>query len=219
MSTQTPIFEDRADAGRKLKEPIAALALENPVIVTIPPLGVPVACELAKALEAPLDLLVVLGLPAPISPEEMIGHVVGGSEPHIILDEEKAREFFIPPGYADQESRHLLSEAERIHQSFVTDHRHVDLYAQNVILVADADVPKAALKAAIIALKKVMPRTLTVAMPATTRELVDALSPSLDGFVHIEAFASTTEARAAYRVLADVPEEEVSDIVGDNPAA
>ena len=63
------MFRDRADAGRRLAERLAAMALERPVVLALPRGGVPVGAEIAKALGAPLDVALVRKIGAPDQPE------------------------------------------------------------------------------------------------------------------------------------------------------
>ncbi|MET1003148.1 MAG: phosphoribosyltransferase, partial [Acidimicrobiia bacterium] len=62
-------FRDRADAGRRLGAAVAARDLEAPVVLALPRGGVPVAAEVARALQAPLDVILVRKLGAPGQPE------------------------------------------------------------------------------------------------------------------------------------------------------
>jgi putative phosphoribosyl transferase len=76
VSSQT--FRDRRDAGRRLAQRLAALADEHPVVLALPRGGLPVAFEVAHALGAPLDVLVVRKIGAPGNPELGIGAVAEG---------------------------------------------------------------------------------------------------------------------------------------------
>src|SRR5271166_5868394 len=68
-------FLDRRDAGRRLAAELSAFADERPVVVALPRGGVPIACEVASALGAPLDILAVRKLGAPGNPELAVGAV------------------------------------------------------------------------------------------------------------------------------------------------
>ena len=69
-------FRDRSEAGRRLAKALAAYKLEKPVILALPRGGVPVAAEVAAALNAPLDLILVRKIGAHMRPELAIGAVV-----------------------------------------------------------------------------------------------------------------------------------------------
>jgi predicted phosphoribosyltransferase len=80
-------FRDRSDAGRKLAKALAAYKREN-VILALPRGGVPVAAKVAAVLDAPLDLILVRKIGAPMQPELAIGAVVDGGEPIIVRNED-----------------------------------------------------------------------------------------------------------------------------------
>lgn len=73
-------FVNRTDAGRKLGARISELDLDMPIVVGIPREGVPVAVEVARAIDAPLDIVVVRKIAAPHQPEFAIGTIVEGGE-------------------------------------------------------------------------------------------------------------------------------------------
>ena len=78
MTTDTTRLRDRRDAGRRLAERLGSLRDQRPVLLALPRGGVPVAHEVARALGAPLDVLVVRKLGAPVQPELGIGAIGEG---------------------------------------------------------------------------------------------------------------------------------------------
>ncbi|MFQ5666626.1 MAG: phosphoribosyltransferase family protein, partial [Candidatus Binatia bacterium] len=82
------MFKSRKDAGRQLAARLGAYKGQNPVVVALPRGGVPVGYEVALALEAPLDIVVVRKLGAPGQPELGIGAVVDGDHPQSVLNED-----------------------------------------------------------------------------------------------------------------------------------
>jgi len=74
-------FKDRSEAGRKLTKALAVYKDQHPVILALPRGGVPVAAEVATALHAPLDLILVRKIGVPIQPELAMGAVVDGGAP------------------------------------------------------------------------------------------------------------------------------------------
>jgi putative phosphoribosyl transferase len=71
-------FSDRRDAGRQLAERIRALDLQDPVVIALPRGGIPVGFEVARAIDAPLDTLVVRKLGSPANPEYAVGAIAEG---------------------------------------------------------------------------------------------------------------------------------------------
>src|SRR6266446_1221789 len=84
-------FEDRADAGRKLALALADYKNQQPVVLALPRGGVPVAAEVAAALNAPLDLILVRKIGVPYQPELAMGAVVDGDEPLVVRNENVIR--------------------------------------------------------------------------------------------------------------------------------
>src|SRR6516164_9823381 len=78
------LFRNRADAGRRLAKALLKYKSRHPVILALPRGGVPVAAQVAAALDAPLDLLLVRKIGLPSEPELAMGAVADGEEPVII---------------------------------------------------------------------------------------------------------------------------------------
>src|SRR5438876_10527351 len=107
------LFQDRRDAGRQLAAALASYRKNEPVVLALPRGGVPVGFEVAKALAAPLDVLLVRKIGAPGHPELGVGAVVDGDDPQLVLNEEVLRSVRPPPGYIEDEKRRQLAEIER----------------------------------------------------------------------------------------------------------
>ena len=97
-------FQDRADAGRQLSERLRQFRNADPVVLALPRGGVPVAYEVARALHAPLDVLVVRKIGAPWQPELGVGAIAEGGV--LVVDAPLVRELAIP-------TRQLEEIAER----------------------------------------------------------------------------------------------------------
>ncbi len=78
MADRLALFADRREAGRKLAVALDRFRIEDPLVLALPRGGVPIGCEVARALEAPLDILLVRKLGAPFQPEYGIGAIAEG---------------------------------------------------------------------------------------------------------------------------------------------
>ena len=98
LETITRRFADRHSAGRELAERLSSLATEEPIVLGLARGGVPVAYEVAQALRAPLDVLVVRKIGAPGNPEYGIGAIAEGDIR--VLDQEAVRQLLVSVGGA-----------------------------------------------------------------------------------------------------------------------
>src|SRR5919206_3649567 len=112
MSYANVLFDDRRDAGRRLAQALARYRDSDPVVLALPRGGVPVGFEVAKALGAPLDVLIVRKIGAPGHPELGIGAVIDGSDPYLVLNEEVIRQVRPDAAYIEEEKRRQLAEIE-----------------------------------------------------------------------------------------------------------
>ena len=81
-------FKDRAEAGRKLALALRKFKGREVVVLALPRGGVPVAAEVAAALHAPLDLILVRKIGVPMQPELAMGAVVDGADPHVVRNDD-----------------------------------------------------------------------------------------------------------------------------------
>src|SRR5690606_26048074 len=81
-------FIDRQDAGRRLAAALAGYRDKHPVVLALPRGGVPVAAEIAAALDAPLDLVLVRKIGTPFQEELAMGAVVDGDRPVTVRNED-----------------------------------------------------------------------------------------------------------------------------------
>jgi hypothetical protein len=116
-----PLFRNRRDAGRRLAVALAPYREKRPIVFALPRGGVPVGFEVAKALAAPLDVLLVRKIGAPGHEELGLGAVVDGHGPQLVLNEDIVRAVAPPPGYIEAEEQRQLAEIERRRQHYIGD--------------------------------------------------------------------------------------------------
>src|SRR5271165_801995 len=106
-------FKARSEAGKKLARALRRYADQRPVILALPRGGVPVAAEVAAALHAPLDLILVRKIGVPIQPELAMGAVVDGADPVIVRNEDVIRHAAISKAEFKRICDRALAEIER----------------------------------------------------------------------------------------------------------
>jgi putative phosphoribosyl transferase len=177
------LFADRSEAGRALARRLPKFKDERPVVLALPRGGVPVGFEVARALEAPLDLILVRKIGAPFQPELAIGAVVDGSRPETVLNEEFVREFEIPESYIAEESARQLAEIERRRTLYMADRARVPVAGRTAIVVDDGIATGATMEAALHATRRADPRRLVLATPVAPPDTLERLRPQVDEVV------------------------------------
>ena len=130
-----PAFRDRHEAGRLLAKMVDHLADQAPVVLALPRGGVPLGYEVAKALGAPLDLLLVRKLSVPGRPGESLGVVAEGRSSWI--DDAAVRRFRVSQGDLDTTLYHELEEIERQAWKYRRGRPRVEVTERTVIVVDD----------------------------------------------------------------------------------
>jgi putative phosphoribosyl transferase len=176
-------FRDRADAGRQLARRLRPYAAHNPVILALPRGGVPVAFEVARELQAPLDLLIVRKIGAPGHQEFGLGAIVDGAHPQVVLNEEALAELDVPREYIEEETRRQLREIERRRRHYLAGRRPVDVTGRTTIVVDDGIATGGTVRAALKGLAKTRPARLVLAVPVAPPDTVERLRAEADAVV------------------------------------
>ncbi len=180
-------FKDRRDAGRRLAETLTHLKGERPVVLALPRGGVPVAFEVAKALSAPLDLLMVRKLGAPGYPEYGVGAVVDGADPQVVLNEEAMQVVDPPRGYVEAEMERQLAEIERRRRTYLAGRQPVPLAGRTAIVVDDGIATGGTVRVALKALRRSAAARLVLAVPVAPRDSLALLQADADEVVCLDA--------------------------------
>lgn len=164
METGSVRFANRREAGRLLAREIAALQLPDPLVLALPRGGVPVGFEIARALKAPLDILLVRKIGAPGHEEYGIGALVDGASPQIVIDQDIARMVGATPEYIEAEIARQLHEVERrraVYGSGIA----VPPAGRTIIMVDDGIATGGTVKAALKALRQAGAARIVLAVP------------------------------------------------------
>jgi len=173
-------FVDRRDAGRQLAQRVAALKLEDPIVYALPRGGVPVAAEIAAVLKAPLDLVLVRKIGAPMQPELAVGAIVDGETPELVINHDVARHTGATQEYIDDACARELAEIERRRTRYLGDRPRPDPRGRTVIVVDDGIATGATAIAALRALGKRGAARRIVAVPVSPPDTVERLRGEAD---------------------------------------
>jgi putative phosphoribosyl transferase len=202
------LFEDRRDAGRQLAERLASYAEERPVVFALPRGGVPVGAEVSRSLGAPLEVIVSRKLGAPGQPEFGIGAVTPGGVR--VLNERAVRALGIEEDYLEMVSTRELAEAERRLRLFRGEGRpYPDLEGRTAILVDDGLATGVTARASLLALRRMNPQRLVLAVPVCAVQTAELLRPETDELVCLLAPADLEAVGLWYRNFEQTSDEEV----------
>lgn len=176
------LFKDRRDAGRKLAQKLTAYVGRTDVIVlALPRGGVPVGYEVARALNAPLDIFIVRKLGVPGHEELAMGAIASGGER--VINQDIVRYLHIPPGMIDAIAARELPELKRRERAYRGDRPAPQVEGYTVILIDDGLATGASMRAAITALRAQNPSQIVVAVPTAASETCQALEPEVDHMI------------------------------------
>jgi erythromycin esterase-like protein/predicted phosphoribosyltransferase len=206
------LFRDRRDAGRTLAGLLDRYRGRPDVVVLgLPRGGVPVAYEVARALEAPLDVFVVRKLGVPGREELAMGAIASGGV--VVMNDDVVRGLGITPDVvqrvAEQEGRELL----RREQVYRDGRPMPELAGATVVLVDDGLATGSSMRAAIAALRAHDPGRIVVAVPAAPKSTCDELRVMVDEVVCATTPSPFLAVGASYWDFGQTTDEEVRDLL------
>ena len=181
-------FGNRREAGRRLAEALLGIpdiaTVDTPVVVlALPRGGVPVAYEVAKALGAPLDVLLVRKIGAPGHSEFGIGAIVEGTPPQVVLNEDLVRHVGASPRFLASEQAREIEEMERRRRLYRGGRGPPPLSGRTVILVDDGIATGSTVRAALLGIARSSPARLILAVPVAPPDTLAALEALADKVV------------------------------------
>jgi putative phosphoribosyl transferase len=200
-------FADRREAGRRLAERLLGERAENPVVVALPRGGVPVAREIASALEAPLEVLAVRKLGAPNNPEYGIGAVAEGGTG--VIDAEAVSILGISTKAVDSILARETAELRRRVVAYRGDRPPLDLRDRTVIVVDDGVATGLTDTAALRAVRRQNPRRVILAVPVCAPDSARRLREETDEMICLWTPALLYGVGQWYRDFSQVSDDEV----------
>jgi putative phosphoribosyl transferase len=210
-----PLFDDRRDAGRRLAAALIRYRESDPIVLALPRGGVPVGFEVARALGAPLDVLMVRKIGAPGQPELGLGAVVDGADPQLVLNDEVIRRVSPPPGYIEDEQRRQLAEIERRRRRYLGDRPGLSVDGRIALVVDDGIATGATVKAALRGLARARPARLVLAVPVAPADTIDELSAECDDIVCLATPEPFHAVGPHYRDFTQTTDDEVVRLLAE----
>ena len=205
------MFSNRSEAGRLLARRVQAMGLADPVVLALPRGGVPVAVEVARALGAPLDLLLVRKIGAPQQPELAVGAVGEGGD--LFVDRHLMDLTGATDEYVARQSREQLAEIARRRTAYLGGRAPLPLAGRTAVVVDDGIATGATVHAALKALRRRGPASVVLAVPVASREAVAALSADVDELVCLAQPALFRAVGEHYADFDQVSDDEVEQLM------
>jgi putative phosphoribosyl transferase len=207
-----PFYQNRVEAGQALAQKLSHYANRSDVMVLgLPRGGVPVAYEVAQALHVPLDVFLVRKLGVPTREELAMGAIASGGVRYINYNVVEAwrisRETV--DAVAEKESRELL----RRESAYRDDRPPLDVQGKTVIVVDDGLATGASMYAAVVALRKLDPGWLTVAVPVSSPQTCEAFQDHVDEVVCVQTPEPFFAVGLWYTEFEQTTDEEVRDLM------
>lgn len=210
------LFRDRAHAGRELASRLLDLALEDPVVLALPRGGVPVAHEVAVALGAPLDVVVVRKLGAPFQPELGIGAI--GEDGVCVLNHEIIDALGITQGEIGRVVAAEQEELERRTVAYRGDRPSVPVAGRTVIVVDDGIATGSTAIAAARVLRERGAKRIVLAVPVGPPQAEERFAGAdVDDYVCLQAPESFFAVGACYERFGQTSDEEVRALLEGRP--
>lgn len=210
------IFKDRIEAGRKLAEALNSYRGKDVVVLGIPRGGVVVANEVARELEAPLDIVVSRKIEAPGEPEFALGAVT--QEGDVIIDRQAAESLGATPQYLDDQIRKKREEVKDRMQILRGDAPYPELEGRTVIIVDDGIATGSSVSAAVMSVKKRRPKEIIVAAPVAPKDAVETLSEDKTKVVSLETPKAFLAIGEFYQDFGQIEDIEVKRIINESSA-
>jgi predicted phosphoribosyltransferase len=201
-------FTDRREAGRELAGCLEKYRGRRDVVVlALPRGGVPVAFEVAEALDVPLDIFVVRKLGMPGQPEFAIGAIASGGVR--VLSKDAIRWHRVSQNQIDAVAREELAELQRREQEYRQGRTLIDLHRRTVILVDDGLATGSSMRAAVQAVRAHDPARVVVAVPIGASSTCEAIAAITDETVCARTPEPFSAVGLWYRDFSQTTDEEV----------
>jgi len=207
------MFVDRAAAGRELARRLKHLRVERPIVLALPRGGVPVGFEIAEALDAPLEILLVRKIGAPGQPELALGAVVDGDAAQVLIDEGIVRALAVDQTYIESETRRQLAEIERRRLAYLGCRPAVPIAGRTAVVVDDGIATGSTVRAALRAVANAGAAKVTLAIPVAPQDVVEALRSEVDEIVCLATPRPFFAVGAHYRQFAQLADADVTALL------
>jgi putative phosphoribosyl transferase len=209
------MFKDRKDAGRQLAAALRPPEAGESIVVALPRGGVPVAAEICRLHDLPIDLALVRKIGAPGQPELALGAVVNGDAHHIVVNADVAALFGLGHGDVERLGQAELDEISRRRKLFLGDTKPLAVAGKTVIVVDDGVATGASMRAAMASLARRGAARIVLALPVAPADTLKSLAGDADETVCLATPSPFMSVGYYYGDFSQIGEDEVVAIVED----
>ena len=210
-------FNNRSEAGVRLAQMLTTYKDQQSVVLALPRGGVPVAAEVARALNAPLDLILVRKIGVPYQPELAMGAVVDGDQPIIVRNEDVIRLSGVSEADFQSVCDQELAEIERRRQHYLGSRKRAEVADHIAIIIDDVIATGATIRAALRATRMRNPKALVLAVPVAPTQTLEELRREADDIVCVEHYWRFPAIGLYYSDFRQTTDEEVIEMLGRFP--
>jgi predicted phosphoribosyltransferase len=183
------------------------------VVLALPRGGVPVAAEVATALDAPLDVFVVRKLGMPGHEELAIGAIATGGV--VVVNEDLVRRVGVSPQALDEIVERERIELDRRERAYRNDRSPAEVQGRTVIVVDDGLATGSSMRAAVAALGRMDPAHVVVAVPTAPRTVVEEMAAVVDDVVAVSTPRYFEAVGQWYDDFSQTTDDEVRRLLDD----
>lgn len=205
------MFVSRRQAGTQLASRLKKIKMKDPIVLALPRGGVPVGFEISKALKAPLDVVIVRKIGAPLHPEFGIGAVT--EDGFYLLDPKNVEESGATPQQINEILKQEKAEVDRRKRIYRDNIPLPDLYNRTVILTDDGMATGVTAKVAVEYLNKQAPHQIIVAVPACSPRTASELRPKVDELIALNESDLFFAVGQFYEEFEQLTDEQVLNIL------
>jgi len=206
------VFKDRREAGKRLAEYLVGYRDTDGIVLALPSGGVPVATEIASALDLPLDLLIVRKLQIPDNPEAGFGAM--GPDGEVLLNEGLMKHLSLTDEQISIQTEKSRANIEKRNRIFRKEKPFPSVRDMVAIVVDDGLASGYTMLSAVRFLRRMSPQKLVAAVPTGSKKTVEALLPEVDELFCLNVRSGPFFAVAgAYRNWHDLTDEEVLSLI------
>lgn len=207
-------FRSRAQAGQLLAQILADHRFDAPVVFALPRGGVPLAIEIAKALRAPLDVLMVRKIGVPWQPELAAASVIDGEQADIVMNDAVVKAARMTEGDVRRLAGRELAEIDRRRKLYRPGQAPVTAKERTAILVDDGIATGTTMRAAILAVRKRQPARVVMAVPVASRDAMDMLGHLVDDAIALAVPDQFGSVGQYYEDFHQMTDDEVIEMLG-----